>query len=76
MQGVNAVTYAPWAFTKGSQVYENYGQPNHIYFKYHGFVLDSNTHDCVSLPVGVTTLETAEVQAVRGTCSADCCDPL
>ena len=29
-------------------MYENYGQPNHIYFQYHGFILEENTHDCSS----------------------------
>jgi hypothetical protein len=31
----------------GDQLFENYGQPNHIYFLYHGFSLLSNSHDCV-----------------------------
>lgn len=30
----------------GEQVFEDYGQPNHIYFLYHGFILDNNLHDC------------------------------
>jgi hypothetical protein len=29
----NAETKAPWAFKKGEQVFENYGQPNHIYMQ-------------------------------------------
>jgi hypothetical protein len=36
-----AVTYAPWGFAEGEQVFENYGQPNHIYYMYHGFSLAS-----------------------------------
>ncbi len=28
-QGKNAVTYAPWAFREGEQLFENYGQANH-----------------------------------------------
>ena len=32
---------------QGEQLFENYGQPNHIYYLYHGFMLSSNTHDCV-----------------------------
>ncbi|GMH80612.1 hypothetical protein TL16_g08620 [Triparma laevis f. inornata] len=44
--GKNAVTLAPWSFKEGEQVFENYGQPNHIYFLFHGFVLQSNAHDC------------------------------
>ena len=34
-----AVTRAGWNFKRGSQLFENYGQPNHIYFMYHGFTL-------------------------------------
>ena len=51
--GKNAVTLAPWGFKEGQPVYENYGQPNHIYFSYHGFSLDDNTHDCVQVKLGV-----------------------
>ncbi|CAN0196445.1 unnamed protein product, partial [Discosporangium mesarthrocarpum] len=46
-----AITHAAWAFKKGqqartlSQVLEDYGQPNHIYFLYHGFSLADNKHD-------------------------------
>ena len=29
----------------GSQVYENYGQPNHIYFTYHGFSLNEPIYE-------------------------------
>jgi len=32
---------------KGDQIFENYGQPNYIYFLYHGFILTENAHDCV-----------------------------
>jgi hypothetical protein len=49
----SAVTRAPDHFRAGEQVFENYGQPNSIYFQYHGFVLDSNTHDCVTVPVPI-----------------------
>jgi histone-lysine N-methyltransferase SETD3 len=47
--GRNAVTFSSWAFSPGDQVFENYGQPNSIYFTYHGFSLslEQNTHDCV-----------------------------
>eukprot|EP00299_Pterocystis_sp_00344_P002488 c12812_g1_i1.p1 GENE.c12812_g1_i1~~c12812_g1_i1.p1 ORF type:complete len:625 (+),score=169.41 c12812_g1_i1:135-1877(+) len=44
-----AETKAALPFAVGEQVFENYGQPNHIYFLYHGFVLQPNSHDCVSL---------------------------
>ncbi|CAN0022489.1 unnamed protein product, partial [Heterosigma akashiwo] len=48
-----ADTLAPWDFEEGEEVFENYGQPNHIYFVYHGFALEENAHDCVflSLPI-------------------------
>ena len=42
----NAITRSPDDFQENEQVFENYGQPNHIYFMYHGFVLESNSHDC------------------------------
>lgn len=49
-----AATRASWDFAQGAQVYENYGQQNAIYYLYHGFALESNTHDCgraaLSLP--------------------------
>ena len=44
-----AVTKGAWDFKKGEQLFEPYGQPNHIYFAYHGFVLDHNAHDCVKM---------------------------
>jgi hypothetical protein len=52
-----AVTKAAWNFKRGSQVFENYGQPNHIYFTYHGFILPSNTHDCVYMELTMTEEE-------------------
>ena len=45
--GQNAITKAPWEFKKGEQLFEPYGQPNHIYLMYHGFMLEQNSHDCV-----------------------------
>jgi len=48
-QGKNAITKAGWTFAKGEQLFENYGQPNHIYFEYHGFSLAENTHDCAQV---------------------------
>ena len=51
--GTSAVTLAPWPIPKGEQVWENYGQPNHIYFEFHGFSLPSNTHDCVRTALDV-----------------------
>jgi hypothetical protein len=49
-----AVTKGAWDFKKGEQLFEPYGQPNHIYFAYHGFLLDHNAHDCVSLNLAVS----------------------
>ena len=47
--GKNAITKAPWEFKKGEQLFEPYGQPNHIYLMYHGFILQQNSHDCVRI---------------------------
>lgn len=42
-----AVTKSSHGFSKGQPVLENYGQPNYIYFLYHGFILsEENHHDC------------------------------
>ena len=61
-----AVTKAGWAFKEGEQLFENYGQPNHIYFTYHGFSLKNgaNSHDCVYLEFSMTS---EEVQAIDWT---------
>jgi hypothetical protein len=55
--GKYALTKSPWSFNKGEQVFENYGQPNHIYYTYHGFILPINKHDCVSFELSMTTEE-------------------
>jgi hypothetical protein len=57
--GRNAVTFSSWAFSAGEQVFENYGQPNSIYFTYHGFSLplEQNTHDCVEHRLELTAEE-------------------
>ena len=53
-----AVTKAGWDFKSGEQVFENYGQPNHIYFTYHGFTLaDGNGNDCVQFTVSISKEE-------------------
>lgn len=53
-----AVTKAGWGFKSGEQVFENYGQPNHIYFTYHGFTLiDGNGNDCVQFSVSISKEE-------------------
>ena len=44
-----AETKADRDYTPGVQVWENYGQPNWVYFAFHGFSLLSNTHDCVRM---------------------------
>jgi hypothetical protein len=49
-----AITKSPWAFGNGEQVFENYGQPNHIYFLHHGFALEGNTHDCLYFEMQMT----------------------
>merc|ERR1712146_711638 len=42
-----ATTRAAWRFDRGEQLFEDYGQPNSIYFRFHGFVVQKNSHDCV-----------------------------
>jgi hypothetical protein len=42
-----AITKSGDDYKRGEQLFENYGQPNHIYFQYHGFILPENSHDCV-----------------------------
>eukprot|EP00928_Gymnodinium_smaydae_P063965 TRINITY_DN47416_c0_g1_i1.p1 TRINITY_DN47416_c0_g1~~TRINITY_DN47416_c0_g1_i1.p1 ORF type:complete len:520 (+),score=128.99 TRINITY_DN47416_c0_g1_i1:566-2125(+) len=48
-----ADTYAAWEFRKDEQLFEEYGQPNHVYFKYHGFSLVDNSFDCVRVLLAV-----------------------
>ena len=43
-----------WNFKADEQVFEQYGQPNHIYFMYHGFVLPDNSFDCVNIEMSIT----------------------
>jgi len=56
-----AMTKAPWTVPAGEQVFENYGQPNHMYFMWHGFSLDSNTHDCVHSEFNLTAAEMSDL---------------
>ncbi len=65
VQGTVAVTYSPWAFKEGEQLFENYGQPNHQYFMYHGFTMANNTHDCVNVRIGIPTDAAEEEVKVR-----------
>ena len=61
-----------WNFNKGEQLFENYGQPNHIYFTYHGFSLPDkeNSHDCVLFEFNLSAQEMNRVnwdaEHVRG----------
>jgi hypothetical protein len=48
--GDGCTTRSARAFKAGDEVFEDYGQPNHIYFRFHGFTLDENPHDCVLVP--------------------------
>lgn len=48
-----AVTRAATIFHRDDQVLEDYGQPNHVLFLYHGFVLSANKHDCVRLDITI-----------------------
>ena len=57
--GKFAITKAAWSFKKGEQLFEPYGQPNHIYFSYHGFVLDHNSHDCVRMDLALDRSDAA-----------------
>ena len=58
---VDGLTWVGWAFAESEQVFENYGQPNHIYFMYHGFSLEGNSHDCVLVDWGLSENEFAAV---------------
>jgi hypothetical protein len=50
-----AVTRAGRAFAPpGAELTEEYGQPGHTYFTYHGFTLWPNRHDCVQLRLPLT----------------------
>jgi hypothetical protein len=46
MESKTAVTAATRQVEKGEQVFENYAQPNHLLFTYHGFLLEENAYDC------------------------------
>ena len=69
-----ATTKAGWKFSRGEQFYENYGQPNGIYFLYHGFVLSDNTHDCARVDLGAKSedefkrLQSARMSARQSFC--------
>jgi hypothetical protein len=44
-----AVTRASRPVTRGDFIFENYQQPNHLLFAFHGFMLDNNPSDCALL---------------------------
>ena len=44
-----AETLADRDYRAGEQLFENYGQMNRVYFVYHGFVMEGNSHDAVEL---------------------------
>ena len=48
-----AITQATSSFREGEQLFENYAQPNYIYFMYHGFLLEKNSHDCAFVQLGI-----------------------
>ena len=58
-----AVTRANKSYKKGEQVFENYAQPNYIYWAYHGFALDENSHDCAIIQMTINTEITATMSA-------------
>jgi len=43
-------TRASLDFAKGDEVIDFYGHANHVYFLYHGFVLEQNSVDCLLWP--------------------------
>lgn len=60
-----AETLSPAGVLAGEQVFEDYGQPNHVYFMYHGFSLGTggegegqggNRHDCARVDVDARRL--------------------
>lgn len=58
---VFAITKSPQNLKEKEQLFENYGQPNHIYFAYHGFTLPTNSHDCVLIEINISKEEAAAV---------------
>ena len=49
------------------QVLEDYGQPNHILFLYHGFTLENNHHDCVRIDLEIMNIPGSRVPLYPGT---------
>merc|ERR1711907_635879 len=57
-----AVTNASYALEVGDELFENYGQPNHIYFMYHGFTLEHNSYDCLQINIEMSDEEIKVVE--------------
>ncbi len=58
-------SYIDGKYHIGDQLFENYGQPNHIYFLYHGFSLISNSHDCAQHDFVLTANERKQLDKVE-----------
>ena len=68
LEGHYAVTNATSVYKRGQQVFENYAQPNYIYFMHHGFILEQNSHDCAlfkDLSISKSDLGTRTVEEIR-----------
>jgi len=59
-----AVTRTAEPYKAGDQVFEDYGQPNHVYFLFHGFSLAGNEHDCIRVSLNLKQAQ-REKLAVR-----------
>jgi len=60
-----AVTNANKDYKVGEQVFENYGQPNHVYFMWHGFSLEHNEFDCIMLSLELSQLQLSNLFLFR-----------
>ena len=60
-----ALTKSAWNLKKGEQLFENYGQPNHIYYTYHGFVLPNSEYDCVHLEISISEDERKDINFAK-----------
>ncbi|GFH49757.1 hypothetical protein CTEN210_06233 [Chaetoceros tenuissimus] len=61
----NALTKASTTFKKGEQVFEHYSQPNHIYFTYHGFIIEENNQDCLLINSLTPALENQKERLLK-----------
>lgn len=46
------------------EVFDNYAQPNSVYLRYHGFILESNHADCVDIAIVCPRQATARLRAL------------